>query len=57
MTVQDDGAGVRANAVDGVGLSNTRARLLRLYGDAHEVKIEHAPGGGTLATVTIPYRA
>jgi two-component system LytT family sensor kinase len=57
MTVQDDGHGVNARHEEGVGLANTRARLQRLYGDAHVLKIERAAGGGTMATVEIPYRS
>jgi two-component system LytT family sensor kinase len=40
----------------GIGLSNTRARLRSLYGDEGRVGIEACVGGGTLATVVIPYR-
>jgi two-component system, LytTR family, sensor kinase len=40
----------------GIGLSNTRARLHSLYGDEGRVGIEACAGGGTLATVVIPYR-
>ena len=56
MTVKDDGAGIGRH-VEGVGLSNTRARLQRLYGDAHRLHVEPAPEGGTIATVRIPYRS
>ena len=40
----------------GIGLSNTRARLRSLYGDEGRVGIEARAGGGTLATLVIPYR-
>jgi two-component system, LytTR family, sensor kinase len=45
----DPGAG-------GIGLSNTRARLRSLYGDEGQVAVEASAGGGTLATLVIPYR-
>jgi len=38
----------------GVGLSNTRERLARLYGDRASLRLERAPGGGTRATVRLP---
>jgi two-component system LytT family sensor kinase len=57
MRVQDDGIGINGAHEERVGLSNTRARLQTLYGNDHELKLEPAPGGGTLATVSIPYRA
>jgi two-component system LytT family sensor kinase len=40
----------------GIGLSNTRARLRSLYGDAGRVGIQACADGGTLATLVIPYR-
>lgn len=49
-----DGAAERQSS--GIGLSNTRARLRSLYGDEGRVGIEARPGGGTLATLVIPYR-
>jgi signal transduction histidine kinase len=57
LTVRDDGVGVRsATAGGGVGLANTRARLVELYGDAHGLTVAPAPGGGTVVTVTLPFR-
>ncbi len=40
----------------GIGLSNTRARLRNLYGEAHRLELLHAEGGGALAEVAIPFR-
>jgi two-component system, LytTR family, sensor kinase len=40
----------------GIGISNTRARLHSLYGDEGRVAVESCAGGGTLATVVIPFR-
>lgn len=62
LAVRDDGPGVAAAPEPpalpsgGVGLRNTRARLAQLYGDDQRVTLTGAPGGGALATVTIPYR-
>ena len=56
MRVADDGVGIRSAHAEGVGLSNTRARLQQLYSGAHALTLEPAPGRGTIVTVTIPYR-
>jgi len=58
LQVQDDGVGLPQNQAlaEGVGLSNTRARLDQLYGEAHEFILTDAEGGGLLVRVTIPYR-
>jgi two-component system, LytTR family, sensor kinase len=41
----------------GVGLGNTRARLSQLYGDAFEMTLGAAPGGGARIALRIPYRS
>lgn len=58
IEVEDDGTGLRAgNAHEGVGLSNSRARLQYLYGDRHSLEVTSRPAGdGTLARVVIPWR-
>jgi sensor histidine kinase YesM len=38
----------------GIGLTNTRARLKQLYGDAHSFRIENNPLGGVRITIVIP---
>jgi two-component system, LytTR family, sensor kinase len=43
-------------AEGGIGLTNTRARLRHLYGEAHRLELLHAEGGGALAQVAIPFR-
>jgi signal transduction histidine kinase len=57
VSVRDDGVGIGADWHEGVGLSNVRARLTQLYGDAGKVRLEPVPsGGGTLATIEVPFR-
>jgi len=40
---------------EGVGLANTRGRLLKLYGAAHSLTLENRAPGGTRALVDIPF--
>ena len=60
IQVRDNGPGLAAvkgqagKVREGLGLSNTRARLEQLYGGAHRFSIENAPGGGLLVTLEIP---
>jgi two-component system, LytTR family, sensor kinase len=55
LSVEDDGAGPHAPIREGVGLGSTRARLARLYPDAHELVLEPRGGGGTCVRVVIPH--
>ncbi|MEP6832279.1 MAG: histidine kinase [Gemmatimonas sp.] len=57
LEVRDNGPGplVRPRRPgSGIGISNLRARLERLYGDEQSVTIAAADGGGCVATVTLP---
>jgi two-component system LytT family sensor kinase len=60
IQVKDNGPGLSAitgsktNKREGLGLSNTKARLEQLYGAAHRFSIENAPGGGLVVTLEIP---
>ncbi|MFL6257247.1 MAG: sensor histidine kinase [Pyrinomonadaceae bacterium] len=60
IRVRDNGPGLAAitrpddGLKEGLGLSNTRARLEQLYGAAHRFELENAPGGGLLVTLEIP---
>ena len=58
LDVCDNGAGLRNHdpGNEGVGLSNTRARLQELYGKAHRFELGSGPGGGLLVQLTIPFR-
>lgn len=58
MELRDNGGGRRKDGPDreGVGLSNTRARLRTLYGDDHGFELGDAPGGGMLVRLALPFR-
>ncbi len=57
LLVRDDGVGMAgADGGDGVGLSNTRARLGQLYGSAYRLEVGSPPGGGVQVAVSFPYR-
>jgi len=57
IVVRDDGRGLPAAAAsrDGIGLANTRERLLRLYRDRQRLELRAPPGGGTQVEVTLPF--
>jgi signal transduction histidine kinase len=54
--VVDNGRGLPQNgAREGVGTSNTRARLRHLYGERFSLEVTANPGGGARVSLTIPY--
>jgi two-component system LytT family sensor kinase len=56
LQVSDNGAGISGEgASSGVGLRNTRARLQQLYGERQSLRLDGLAGGGTVATVLLPY--
>lgn len=65
FTVQDDGPGIAEDTVRaifdngaqgiGFGVRNVHQRIQMLYGPSYGVKLENAPEGGTLATLTLPF--
>ena len=60
IQVRDDGPGLPAagsSSGRGIGLSNTRARLAQLYGDAARLTVENGEEGGAVATMVLPYHA
>jgi two-component system, LytTR family, sensor kinase len=62
LEVCDSGPGFnvtkpRARSSTGIGLSNTRARLTQLYGDASALSTGTGPLGGACVSVRIPFRA
>ncbi|WP_434426413.1 sensor histidine kinase [Nannocystis pusilla] len=58
LAVRDDGVGsaARVRAGVGVGLTNTRARLERLYGAAHRFAVGDVAGGGVAVEFELPLR-
>lgn len=57
LAVNDDGPGLPSAPVpDGIGLTNSRERLRRLYGAEGTLDVEAGAGRGTSATLTIPLR-
>ncbi len=59
LEVSDNGKGLpeQKPTREGVGLSNTRARLRELYGDQHRFELVPGPEGGLKIELLIPYRA
>jgi two-component system LytT family sensor kinase len=59
ITIYDDGPGLKRDdgvpTVEGVGLSNTRARLSQLYGGEQRFTLSDREGGGVIATLVIPF--
>jgi len=56
LSVQDDGPGYYPTSETGIGLTNTRARLATLFGEAGQLQVVNVEGGGALATVRFPLR-
>jgi signal transduction histidine kinase len=61
IAVRDHGPGLgtatRTTVGSGLGLTNTRRRLERMYGTDQQFSLVSADGGGALATVSIPFKA
>jgi signal transduction histidine kinase len=55
--VLDTGVGFMPTAEAGVGLANVRERLQALYDGGAELIITVPPGGGTCATIKVPYES
>ena len=55
IEVRDNGAGLRADPHEGVGIRNTRDRLVQLYGEDQAFAIRDRIGGGVIAAITLPY--
>lgn len=60
LQVSDNGIGfdppVKRLDGDGIGLSNTRARLENLYGENQKFTIDESPAGGVNVKIEIPFR-
>jgi signal transduction histidine kinase len=59
LEVRDNGVGLPPGRKleEGVGLSNTRARLKQLYGDRHRFELTEEPGGGLAVFLELPFHA
>ena len=56
LEITDTGRGLGAKPVrEGIGLSNTRARLRELYGDAASLRLDDATADGAVATIRLPF--
>lgn len=56
VDVFDNGAGFNPTSNDGLGLANIHERLNLLFGREAELVIESPPGGGTRASIRLPYQ-
>lgn len=58
LEVSDNGVGLPEDKpiAEGVGLTNTRARLRTLYGEAHELELANGSGKGLTVRLTIPFK-
>jgi len=57
LAVADDGVGLDVDrGGSGIGLDNTRRRLVHGYGDDHRLEVRPEPGGGARVEVRIPAR-
>jgi two-component system, LytTR family, sensor kinase len=60
VSIRDNGPGLSKKgdmgpvARSGLGLANTKARLLHLYGNHHRFELIDAPGGGLIVSLEIP---
>lgn len=57
ITITDDGPGIQGGVPDaGMGLSSSRERLARMYGDGQSLTVEAAsPSGGTRVAIVLPW--
>lgn len=61
VTISDTGVGLpeladpAARPAEGIGLSNTRARLQSLYPDRHQFGLRNADSGGCVAEIRLPF--
>jgi signal transduction histidine kinase len=57
LEIRDNGKGLPPGGIprEGVGLRNIRERVNQLYGSKARFTLEPALGGGTIATLRLPY--
>jgi signal transduction histidine kinase len=58
LEISDNGTGLPNGKPmhEGIGLTTTKARLERLYGDRHALSLENLPTGGCVARIRIPFQ-
>jgi two-component system, LytTR family, sensor kinase len=58
VEIRDNGTGLARDHLrpDGIGLTTTRARLERLYGERQELTLADLPEGGCVARIRIPFQ-
>ena len=57
VNVVDTGAGLRATAASGTGLSNIRDQLIARYGPQGSLSLQDRTAGGVIATIRVPFEA
>ena len=62
IRLRDDGPGLQPHGEtgaaprrEGIGIANTRARLIELYGSAHRFEMINVPEGGLLVRMLLPF--
>jgi len=55
LEVRDNGGGLNGKMVEGVGISNTRARLQQLYGARQKLELSNAAEGGVFVRLSFPF--
>ena len=56
LEVRDNGVGWKPGSIEGVGMSNTKARLRTMYGGGAEVLTETGNTGGSRTRIRFPFR-
>ena len=58
LEIRDNGDGLPGGVKpqEGVGISNSRARLQQLYGDQGHFQLANAPEGGLVVSIVVPWR-
>jgi two-component system LytT family sensor kinase len=56
VEILNDGPSLKPQIIEGVGLTNTRARLQQLYGDDHALELSNNRNGGVIVSLRIPLK-
>jgi len=60
VKISDDGPGLKNQQTkfkEGIGLTNTRARLQQLYGEDFQFELGNSSGKGFVVNLVIPFRS